>query len=104
MVSGFSMSQLSDGKGYEYRNEVSLLAKQLFSEEFKKLPKGQFEDEDSKRNIKLLQSELLKKKRQFEENLISIGKAFYQSMESAGLQSEDLAGGKQEVLGTFSKN
>jgi len=99
----FSMSQLSDGKGYEYRNEVSLLAKQLFSEEFKKLPKGQFEDENSKKNIKLLKSELLKNKKQFEEKLIAIGKTFYQSMESAGLQSEDLAGGKTRSVANFFK-
>ncbi|MEP5610600.1 MAG: UvrD-helicase domain-containing protein [Cyclobacteriaceae bacterium] len=99
----FSMSQLSDGKGYEYRNEISLLAKQLFSEEFKKLPKGQFEDENSKQNIKLLKSELLKSKKQFEDKLISIGKIFYESLESAGLQSEDLAGGKTRSVANFFK-
>ena len=99
----FSMNQLSEGKGYEYRNEVSQLAKQLFSEEFKKLPKGQFEDENSKKNILLLKDELLKRKKVFEEKLIAIGKSFYKAMESAGLLSEDLSGGKSRSVANFFK-
>ena len=97
----FSMSQLADGQGYEYRKEVSLLAKQLFSEEFKKLPKQQFENEDSKKNIKRLKDELIKRKRAFEETLSDISKGFYHAMEAVGLQSDELSGGKSRSIANF---
>jgi ATP-dependent helicase/nuclease subunit A len=73
----FSMSQLSDGKGYEYKKEVSQLAKQLFSEEFKKLPKGQFEDAESKEKIKVLKDQLNKQKFGFENQLKKISSQFF---------------------------
>lgn len=99
----FSMSQLSEGKGYEYRNEIGQLAKQLFSEEFKKLPKGQFESENSKAHIRSLKEELLKKKKLFEDDLIKIGKNFFLAIESTGLQPEELSGGKSRSVANFFK-
>lgn len=99
----FSMSQLSEGKGYEYRNEIGQLAKQLFSEEFKKLPKEQFEDENTKAHIKNLKEQLLKSKKRFEDELIEIGRKFISAMETAGLQSEDLSGGKSRSVANFFK-
>lgn len=99
----FSMSQLSEGKGYEYKNEISQLAKQLFSEEFKKLPKGQFEGEDTKAHIKNLKTKLVKSKKQFEDDLIVIGNNFFSEMEKVGLASEDLSGGKSRSVANFFK-
>jgi ATP-dependent exoDNAse (exonuclease V) beta subunit len=99
----FSMSQLSDGKGYEYRKEVSLLAKELFKDEFKQLPRDQFEDENAKLKVKRLRESLLKGKQGFENNLIAIGERFFVELESAGLVSEDLSGGKTRSVAKFFK-
>ncbi|MEQ9406002.1 MAG: UvrD-helicase domain-containing protein [Cyclobacteriaceae bacterium] len=86
----FSMSQLSDGKGYEYRKEIGVLAKQLFSEEFKNLPREQFEDEEAKQKVRLLKDELIKGKKDFEDNLVRIGNSFFDEMQAAGLTLDDL--------------
>lgn len=86
----FSMSQLSDGKGYEYKKEVSQLAKQLFSEEFKNLPKGQFEDEGAKEKIKILQDQLSKKKYTFEDGLKKVSQRFFESFAQSGLEASDI--------------
>ncbi|MEQ9007693.1 MAG: UvrD-helicase domain-containing protein [Ekhidna sp.] len=66
----FSMEGLAEGEGYETKNQVSKLAKQLFQEEFKKLPQGQFADEHVKEKIKNLKGELVKTKKVFENHLI----------------------------------
>lgn len=86
----FSMSQLAEGKGYEYKKEVSQLAKQLFSEEFKKLPKGQFEDTESKEKIKILKDKLSKQKFDFENQLKKISGLFFESLTQSGLEASDI--------------
>lgn len=86
----FSMSQLSDGKGYEYRKEVSQLAKQLFSEEFKKLPKDQFEDAASKEKIRRLKEQLNQQKFAFEHRLKDISNQFMDALAKSGLEASDI--------------
>lgn len=87
----FSMSKLMDGKGYEYRSEVSTLAKQLFSEEFKRLPRSQWEDEQTKEKIKQLKDDLIKNKLTFERKLAKIADQFDEAMVNAGLSIDDLS-------------
>ncbi|MEO9485184.1 MAG: UvrD-helicase domain-containing protein [Ekhidna sp.] len=86
----FSMDGLVGGEGYETKGQVSRLAKQLFQEEFKKLPQGQFGDDQIKEKIKNLKSELLAKKKVFENELIEISKKYEAVMQSAGLSIDDL--------------
>ncbi|MEP1033128.1 UvrD-helicase domain-containing protein [Ekhidna sp.] len=86
----FSMEGLSGGEGYETKGQVSKLAKQLFQEEFKKLPQGQFTDEQVKGKIKNLKLELIKTKRAFEDHLRDIAEKFDNVMQVAGLSLDDL--------------
>ncbi|MEQ9468425.1 MAG: UvrD-helicase domain-containing protein [Ekhidna sp.] len=86
----FSMEGLSDGEGYETKGQVSKLAKQLFQEEFKKLPQGQFADDQVKDKIKTLKGELLKTKKAFESALINIARKADEAMQSAGVTIDDL--------------
>lgn len=97
----FSMSQLSDGKGYEYKKEVSQLARQLFSEEFKNLPKGQFEDVEAKDKIKTLKDQLSKKKYAFEDALKKFGQQFFEKQEHSGIELDEFAGGKKRTIPNF---
>ncbi|MEO9869206.1 UvrD-helicase domain-containing protein [Ekhidna sp.] len=86
----FSMEGLSDGEGYETKGQVSKLAKQLFQEEFKKLPQDQFADEQVKKKIKNLKGELIKTKKIFENHLIEIAERFNEALQGAGLSMDDL--------------
>ena len=86
----FSMTQLYEGKGYEYKNEVSQLAKQLFSEDFKKLPKSQFEDVDAKEKIRQLREKLSRQKSGFENQLKKISDQFFVSFSQSGLDASDI--------------
>ncbi|MEQ8904260.1 UvrD-helicase domain-containing protein [Ekhidna sp.] len=86
----FSMEGLAEGEGYETKNQVSKLAKQLFQEEFKKLPQGQFADEHVKEKIKNLKGELVKTKKVFENHLIKIADQFEEAMQTADLSLDDL--------------
>ncbi len=86
----FSMEGLSLGEGYETKGQVSKLAKQLFQEEFKKLPQGQFADEHIKEKIKQLKGDLIKTKKVFEDHLINIADQYNQAMLAAGLTIDDL--------------
>lgn len=99
----FAMSKLFDGKGYEFKSEVTTLAKQLFSEEFKKLPHEQFQDEKFKEAVGQLKASLIQTKSQYEKALEDIATSFFQTLEDAGLQLEDLAGGKTRSVGNFFK-
>ena len=86
----FSMDGLLDGEGYETKSRISKLAKQLFREEFKKLPQDQFSDQDVKEKIKALKVHLLNTKKSFENILIGIARQFDESMTSSGLSIDDL--------------
>lgn len=86
----FSMEGLSGGEGYETKGQVSKLAKQLFQEDFKKLPQGQFEDENVKGKIRELKTELIKTKQGFESYLADIAEKFNDAMQKAGLSLDDL--------------
>jgi ATP-dependent exoDNAse (exonuclease V) beta subunit len=86
----FSMEGLAGGEGYETKGQVSKLAKQLFQEEFKKLPQGQFSDEQVKEKIKNLKGELIKTKQTFENELIKIAIQSDEAMQGAGLSLDDL--------------
>ena len=97
----FSMHRLGDGKGYEFKNEIKELAGQLFSENFKKLSRDQFDREDAKARVKELQEELLKSKRKFENALKKIGQEFFVSVESLGLSLDGFSGGSKRLLPNF---
>ncbi|MEP0987430.1 UvrD-helicase domain-containing protein [Ekhidna sp.] len=86
----FSMEGLAEGEGYETKGQVSKLAKQLFQEEFKKLPQGQFADEQIKEKIKNLKSELINTKKKFEDHLIKVAGQYDEAMKAAGLTIDDL--------------
>ncbi|WP_462248534.1 UvrD-helicase domain-containing protein [Ekhidna sp.] len=86
----FSMEGLSSGEGYETKGQVSKLARQLFQEEFKKLPQGQFVDDQVKDKIKELKNELIKKKKVFEEFLAKIAEQFDEAMQKSSLSVDDL--------------
>lgn len=86
----FSMEGLAEGEGYETKGQVSKLAKQLFQEEFKKLPQGQFSDDQVKEKIKALKGELLKTKKVFENTLVNIAKQADEAMQSSGVSIDDL--------------
>ena len=86
----FSMEGLAGGEGYETKGQVSRLAKQLFQEEFKKLPQEQFASDDVKGKIKRLKEDLIEIKNRFETRLIKFADQSDQSMEAAGLSLEDL--------------
>lgn len=86
----FAMEGLTGGEGYETKGQVSKLAKQLFQEEFKKLPQGQFSDEQVKEKIKSLKSELLQTKKGFEEHLIEVSNRYDEAMKVAGISIDDL--------------
>ncbi len=97
----FSMHRLGDGRGYEFRNEIKELAGQLFSEEFKKLPREQFEAKDVKDRIAELQKNLLKNKHVFENTLKKIGHEFYEVVSASDLSLDDFSGGKRRTLPNF---
>ena len=97
----FSMHRLGDGKGYEFKNEIKELAGQLFSEEFKKLSREQFDREDVKDRIAALQNDLLKNKYQFENVLKKIGQEFFEVVSSSSLSLDDFSGGKKRTLPNF---
>ncbi|WP_436517056.1 UvrD-helicase domain-containing protein [Ekhidna sp. To15] len=86
----FAMDGLSVGEGYETKGQVSRLAKQLFQEEFKKLPQDQFTDELVKEKIKNLKSDLIKTKKAFEDYLIKIADRYQEAMKTAGITIDDL--------------
>ncbi|WP_425391939.1 UvrD-helicase domain-containing protein [Ekhidna sp.] len=86
----FSMEGLGEGEGYETKNQVSRLAKQLFQEEFKKLPQGQFTDDQIKNKVKELKTNLSRQKAAFEQTLIGIADRFDSALENAGLSIDDL--------------
>ncbi len=97
----FSMHRLGDGKGYEFRNEIKELAGQLFSEEFKKLSREQFDREDVKERIAELQDNLLKNKYAFENSLKKIGQEFHKIVSASGIGLDDFSGGKKQTLPNF---
>ncbi len=100
----FSMHRLGDGKGYEFKNEVQMLASQLFSDEFKKSAREQLNREDTKARIKELQSSLFKTRFSFESTLKKLGQRFFAAMESNGLGSDELKGsGRSALVGFFRK-
>ncbi len=86
----FSMEGLLEGEGYETKGQVSKLAKQLFQEEFKKLPQDQFVDEQVKEKIRLLKTDLINSKKDFDDRLTQIADHFDEAMLVAGLSIEDL--------------
>lgn len=86
----FAMEGLAIGEGYETKSQVSRLAKQLFQEEFKKLPQSQFSDEQVKEKIKNLKSNLIKTKNEFEDHLIEIAERYQLAMQNSGLTLDDL--------------
>lgn len=86
----FAMEGLANGEGYETKGQVSKLAKQLFQEEFKKLPQGQFADEQVKEKIKNLKGQLIATKKSFEDHLNDIDNRFNECMQVAGLLLDDL--------------
>lgn len=99
----FSMDGLMEGEGYETKGQVSKLARQLFEEEFKKLPQDQFSSEDSKTKIADLKKQLLAQKSSFENELSTIAKQFDEAMKSSGLSLDDLKGKGRGPGGYFLK-
>ncbi len=99
----FSMQGLSEGAGYETKGEVSKLAKQLFQEEFKKLPQDQFADEEVKEKIKNLKSELMKRKKVFENKLMAIANEANKVISDAGLSTDDFVYKTSGPYGFFPK-
>ncbi|MEQ8626182.1 UvrD-helicase domain-containing protein [Ekhidna sp.] len=97
----FSMSKVMDGSSYEFKDDVSELARQLFKEEFKKLPKEQFEDEHAREKVKELKSELLKKKITFENTLKKHGQEFFEQVENSGIGLDEFSGGKKRTIPNF---
>ncbi len=100
----FSMDRLMSGKGYEFRNEIKGLGRQIFAEDFKKLPKEQFFREDGKERIRKSQTELWKVVRSFESKLQKIGTKFFEILLEAGLAPQELKGGSRSpIVGFFNK-
>lgn len=97
----FSMSKLLAGSSYEFKNDVSELARQLFKEDFKKLPKNQFEDVEAREKIKVLKDELLKRKSIFENELKKFGSKFFEKQQASGIGMDDFAGGKKQTIPNF---
>ena len=99
----FSINRLREGKSYDFKNEIKLLANQLFSEEYKKVGITELEDENLRDKIKTLQNELFKQKTFYEETLISMGKTFLEELYVAGLDVKDINYGKNGVANFFVK-
>ncbi|MEM9339472.1 MAG: UvrD-helicase domain-containing protein [Bacteroidota bacterium] len=100
----FSMDRLTSGKGYEFRSEIKGLGRQLFSEDFKKLPQTQFFREDGKDQIKKVQHQLYQLIRTFEQKLQEIGKSFFDTLQQNGLAPDELKGGSRSpIAGFFTK-
>lgn len=97
----FSMSKLMNGSSYEFKNDVGELARQLFKEDFKKLPKGQFDSEDAREKIKTLKDDLLKRKAVFENQLKKFGEEFFEKQQASGIGLDDFAGGKKQTIPNF---
>ncbi len=97
----FSMHRLGDGKGYEFKNEIKELAEQLFSEEFKKLSREQFDHENVKERIAELQEKLLKSKYSFENTLRKFGLEFHEVVSASELNLDDFSGGRKQTLPNF---
>ena len=100
----FSMDRLISGKGYEFRNEIKGLGRQIFSEDFKKLPQEQFFQKDNKERIKQAQKNLFGVIKSFETKLQKIGQEFFQVLEQNGLAPDELKGGSRSpIAGFFNK-
>ncbi len=89
-LTAFSMEGLLDGKGYETKNQVERLARQLFQEEFKQLSQTQFSAENFKETVQGLKQKLFETKRSFEEKLSGIASQFDQVLRNTGLTIDDL--------------
>lgn len=100
----FSMDRLTLGKGYEFRQEIRNLGKQIFAEDFKKLPQEQFFRADNKDRIKETQSKLYAVVKSFEKKLGEISNRFFEVLEKGGLAPEELKGGSRSpIVGFFNK-
>jgi len=97
----FAGSKLGEGEGYEFRGELSALAKQLFAEDFKSLHQAQFEDEQAKEKLKTLKASLLNEQKTFEKELARIGRQFFKEQEAAGIDLDDFSGGKKRTIPNF---
>jgi len=86
----FSMEGLLAGEGYETRGQVDKLAKQLFQEEFKRLPSEQFSSAQLKENLQELKNKLLSICQTFESELAKIAGEFEKVLAQANLSIEDL--------------
>jgi len=99
----FSMQKLLDGKGYEPKNDIQGLAKQLFSEEYKAIADKLPGDEEGKQLLKSLQQALYATKNAYESHLAQIGDEFYQKVEHTDVGLEEFAGGKKRTIPNFFK-
>lgn len=97
----FSESKLGEGEGYEFRGELGVLAKELFTEKFKGLHQEQFQDEQAKEKLKALKINLLKELKFFENKLAKIGLQFFKYQEEAGIDLNDFSGGKKRTIPNF---
>lgn len=84
----FAGSKLGEGKGYEFQDELSALAKELFTEDFKRLPQDQFEDKKIKKKLKLLKQQLARKIQTFESSLKAISQRFESVFTESGLSEK----------------
>ncbi len=99
----FSMDGLVKGDGYEVRGQIDKLAKQLFQEEFKRLPQQQFSSEHIKEEIAGLKSKLIDDRRSFEDHMNMIAGEFQEELKNAGLTVDDLLYKSAGAGGFFKK-
>jgi ATP-dependent helicase/nuclease subunit A len=97
----FSMEQLMDAKSYDLKNEVTELAEQLFSEQFKLIARSLMLGDDQKENIRALRKVLSERKYAFENFLKGIGKEFFEVLRKNGLEGADLKGASRSTVANF---
>lgn len=98
----FSGNKLVEGEGYEFRRELADLARQLFDDDFKALPKEQFQDRNAKAKIKTLKERLSKIVFHFEKELKTISRDFEEAYEGVGIDPKSFYRGTP--IPTFFKN
>ncbi|MCL3782605.1 hypothetical protein EMN47_19645 [Prolixibacteraceae bacterium JC049] len=95
----YAENQLRNGKSWNFRNEVSRFAENIFKEDFKQLPAEILQKISDKSFMDGYRKELNKVKLEFEKYYEKLGKEAEELIQNAGLRVESFVYGKTGVAG-----